>query len=846
MAFGNNAIAVEVLVDTGKAEVTLQQFQQSFQSFTNNYNQTINNIYQLSEKSTWSFSKLATTIADTGFAFANIKAVISSIANLVNGFVQFGDALDKASARTGISVSNLSGLKFAAEQSGASFETLTNSIRSFSNIIGSAELGDIASIDKLSKIGINADLYKGLNANTQLKMLADHIASLKSPAEQARVAMELFGEAGYQLLPMLQQGSAGINDLTKQAKDMGFIVGSDSTTAAASLGDALNVLQSSFSNLKNSLIGVFAPLMTSVVNLASSFLSVVSALKPVIAALGTVLTTIAAVIVGATALSLGFNAITTAVASTKVALTALNLNPAFLAITALTAGVYFLNKAFDNNLDILESLTSKASEATKITENQIDADAKLLNRLNELSQQENLTNSEMEESKLILSQLEDGFGTWGIKLDETTGKLTGVTDGMKKFREEALKVQKQRKQAELKAVENELTSVNDEIDRSTTLKRFNANWTPIIAWFNGIKPEETTYVKDLRAKKGLLEAQKAQLELDLKATQYASGNANTEQKQGLAALTSQNQAARKNKEQEEQKKITDANKNAQSMAQTVADAKLTDYELKIKKIDEQRQKALNDLEIVRKDAVSKGDKTKIEWVDNQKQEIDAWARTQKNKVNVDFLETQQKERQQAEQKAQQEAQQRAELLAKGENTTNPEVAKAENKVNQIQERINQKVLNGEAIDLLKKELDTAKVELARTVATVSGQARIEARTQYEKELREYNQLKRSGVSNEELSAKWKQVEQAQAEWKKQDNEYTSAVGVIQASREASANNQIELARENFESVSRGTFNAWEVGSIGNTTAKEQLVTLKNMLNELIELRKNAEEGGIFA
>ncbi len=775
-----------------------------------------------------------------------ISSIIGTIQNLVNGFVQFGDALDKASARTGISVSNLSGLKFAAEQSGASFETLTNSIRSFSNIIGSAELGDVASIDKLSKIGINADLYKGLNANTQLKMLADHIASLKSPAEQARVAMELFGEAGYQLLPMLQHGSAGINDLTKQAKDMGFIVGSDSTKAAASLGDALNVLQSSFSNLKNSLIGVFAPLMTSVVNLASSFLSVVSALKPVIAALGTVLTTIAAVKVGATALSLGFNAITTAVASTKVALTALNLNPAFLAITALTAGVYFLNKAFDNNLDILESLTSKASEATKITENQIDADAKLLNRLNELSQQENLTNSEMEESKLILSQLEDGFGTWGIKLDETTGKLTGVTDGMKKFREEALKVQKQKKQAELNAVENELTSVNDEIDRSTTLKRFNANWTPIIAWFNGIKPEETTYVKDLIAKRDLLNAQKAQLELDLNATDYISRNTNNEPKQGLSTLTSQNRSARNAKEQDEQKKINDAEKNALSMAQTVADAKLTDYELKIKKIDEERQKALNDLEIVRKDAVNKGDKDKIEWVNNQKQEIDAWARTQKNKVNVDFLETQQKERQQAEQKAQQEAQQRAELLAKGENTTNPEVAKAENKVNQIQERINQKVLNGEAIDLLKKELDAAKVELARTVATVSGQARIEARTQYEKELREYNQLKRSGVSNEELSAKWKQVEQAQAEWKKQDSEYASAVGVIQASREASANNQIELARENFESVSRGTFNAWEVGSIGNTTAKEQLVTLKNMLNELIELRKNAEEGGIFA
>ena len=50
-----------------------------------------------------------------------ISTIIGTIQNFVNGFVQLGDALDKASIRTGISVDSLGGLKFAVEQCGGNF-----------------------------------------------------------------------------------------------------------------------------------------------------------------------------------------------------------------------------------------------------------------------------------------------------------------------------------------------------------------------------------------------------------------------------------------------------------------------------------------------------------------------------------------------------------------------------------------------------------------------------------------------------------------------------------------------------------------------------------------------------
>ena len=43
MALDNNSINIEILADTGRAEVSLQQFQNTLQSFTNNYNQSFQN-----------------------------------------------------------------------------------------------------------------------------------------------------------------------------------------------------------------------------------------------------------------------------------------------------------------------------------------------------------------------------------------------------------------------------------------------------------------------------------------------------------------------------------------------------------------------------------------------------------------------------------------------------------------------------------------------------------------------------------------------------------------------------------------------------------------------------------
>ncbi len=214
----NNDLRVLISGDTTllekaffKAENSLRQFSEKFQNYFEKINVITKGIgvsFAILNQSFEFFKK---------FKDAIVSYIITPIANAVKGFVELGDTLSKTSQRTGISVDTLGGLKFAAEQCGGNFEILTNSIRAFSNVLGGAKMGDQGMISKLGKMGINADMF-GDDPEEQFMKLADHIASIKDPAEQAMVAMQLFGEAGYNQISNFCQNATTIPQTNLKSK----------------------------------------------------------------------------------------------------------------------------------------------------------------------------------------------------------------------------------------------------------------------------------------------------------------------------------------------------------------------------------------------------------------------------------------------------------------------------------------------------------------------------------------------------------------------------------------------------------------------------------------------------
>ncbi len=171
-------------------------------------------------------------------------AILGPLGLAVHQFDEMGDAVNKASQRTGIAVETLSALKYAAEQSGASFEDLESAIRKMEKAIFEAEGGSKGAMEALAGLGLSVQQVKGLQPDKAFLLISDRLSKVSDAGAKASIAMELFGKGGAKMLPLIQDGAAGIKELTDRAKELGLIIGKDDAEAATKFGDTLSDLYS--------------------------------------------------------------------------------------------------------------------------------------------------------------------------------------------------------------------------------------------------------------------------------------------------------------------------------------------------------------------------------------------------------------------------------------------------------------------------------------------------------------------------------------------------------------------------------------------------------------------------
>lgn len=197
------------------------------------------------------FRTMSETFTAIGKDLSKLGAtIIAPIAGAVKVYESMGESLFRASQRTGIAVSQLSALGYAAQQSGVEMESLENGMRKMQRTIGEAAGGSRQASEALAQIGLSVNDLQGLSPDQQFARIADAMKGMNDPTVAAAEAMKIFGRNGTQLLPLLDRGGAGINQLSDRAKALGIVLGDDSARGAAELHgrmvDLSDVLKNSF------------------------------------------------------------------------------------------------------------------------------------------------------------------------------------------------------------------------------------------------------------------------------------------------------------------------------------------------------------------------------------------------------------------------------------------------------------------------------------------------------------------------------------------------------------------------------------------------------------------------
>ena len=189
-------------------------------------------------------------------------AAAAPLAASVKLFSDVGDAVAKAAARTGLTTEAMSELGFAAEQSGSDMEGIEKGVRFMQKALVSAAEGSAAATDAFADLGISVQQLQGLTPDEQFARIADGIAAIQDPARKTAAAMKIFGKGGADLIPMLSEGSKGIEALRQEARDFGISLGGKDAKAAEVLNDTLNRMSKAARGVVLQIGAALAPVVT--------------------------------------------------------------------------------------------------------------------------------------------------------------------------------------------------------------------------------------------------------------------------------------------------------------------------------------------------------------------------------------------------------------------------------------------------------------------------------------------------------------------------------------------------------------------------------------------------------
>lgn len=200
----------------------------------------------------------------SGVISASLTVAASAFAVKMKNIVDDADNLAKVSRKIGVATEELSALRYSADLAGVGFEEVTKGLIKLSKNAADASANLGSSRRAFDFIGVSVTSTDGSlrSINDILLDVADKFAAMGDGTKKAALAQELFGKAGADLIPMLNEGRKGLEENSKEAERFGIIIGQNTAIQAEKFNDNMTRLKAAFNgvfyNIANEIIPVLA------------------------------------------------------------------------------------------------------------------------------------------------------------------------------------------------------------------------------------------------------------------------------------------------------------------------------------------------------------------------------------------------------------------------------------------------------------------------------------------------------------------------------------------------------------------------------------------------------------
>ncbi len=189
-----------------------------------------------------------------GFAVGAFGAMVEKTAEGV-------EQMARAAAMLGTTSEALGPLKFMAEATGGSFDSVRRAIMMMNRQLGSAELKpNSPAAQALHGMNISMRELKSLTPDKQFTAIAEKLSEIPDAAQRTQKAFALFGRGAMGILPLIAEGKEGFEKLNNEFNKFGKLTEKD-TQNIERFAKSQKVMQFGFQVLAKQLTAVVAPIL---------------------------------------------------------------------------------------------------------------------------------------------------------------------------------------------------------------------------------------------------------------------------------------------------------------------------------------------------------------------------------------------------------------------------------------------------------------------------------------------------------------------------------------------------------------------------------------------------------
>ena len=168
------------------------------------------------------------------------------------------------SMQLGIAADSLEGWTVSMARVGLNQGSLVVGMRTLSKEMIGLEQRNEKSIALWQRLGFSWEdaTEGGKTTEGMIRQIADSFSRMPDGAEKSRLAIELFGRSGLNLIPILNQGSAGLDELRLKSIEFGNVLTEQQRGALTEFDDALDDIGTSLSGFTTQVGAAFAPGLT--------------------------------------------------------------------------------------------------------------------------------------------------------------------------------------------------------------------------------------------------------------------------------------------------------------------------------------------------------------------------------------------------------------------------------------------------------------------------------------------------------------------------------------------------------------------------------------------------------